>query len=67
VHGDLLGKQPSGSVKERLSRIAERVLTDLRISIPELSEQNFEVEFKNLAGNGPADFGEYKDGKLILH
>jgi hypothetical protein len=66
VDGPLLGTQPSGSVKEKLSRTGERIFTELRISIPELSERNFEVEFKNLEGSGAVDFGEYKDGKLIL-
>jgi hypothetical protein len=67
VNGNMLGKQPSGAVRDKLSETARHILTDLRISIPDLPEQNFQVEFKNLVGDGPVDFGEYKNGKLILH
>ncbi len=68
VDGNFLNKEPSASVREKLSKRATTILFDLRISIPELSEQNFEVEFKNLVGGGaPVDFAEYKNGKLILH
>ena len=67
VDGNSLSKEPSASVREKLSRRATTILFDLKISIPELSQQNFEVEFKNLASGAPVDFAEYKDGKLILH
>ena len=67
VDGNFLGRAPSASVREKLSRKAEGILLNLRISIPELSQQNFEVEFKNLTGGAPVDFGEYKDGNLVIH
>jgi len=67
VDGNYLGKESSASVREKLSKRAASILIDLRISIPELSEQNFEVEFKNLVGGAPVDFAEYKNGKLIIH
>jgi hypothetical protein len=67
VDGNLLGKQQSASVKGNLLRTAQGIYTDLKISIHELTEQDFEVEYKNLSGNGPVDFGEYRNGELVLH
>jgi hypothetical protein len=67
VDGNFLGKQQSASVKGNLLRTAQGIYTDLNISMYELKEQNFEVEYKNLSGNGPVDFGEYRNGELVLH
>src|ERR1700736_4048774 len=64
VDGNFLGKQQSASVKGNLLRTAQGIYTDLNISMYELKEQNFEVEYKNLSGNGPVDFGEYRNGEL---
>jgi hypothetical protein len=67
VDGSLLAKEPSGIVRDNLSRTAEAVFTDFKISMPELSEREFVVEFRNLSGSSPVEFADYKDGKLVLH
>src|ERR1700733_14086989 len=63
VDGSLLAKETSESVRDKLNGMAQHELFTLRLSIPELSTQEFEADFKTLNGGGPVDFGEFKNGK----
>ncbi len=66
VDGTFLAKETSISVREKLLAIANSELFKLRLSIPELSTQEFEADFRSLNG-GPVNFGEFKNGALVLH
>jgi len=67
VDGRVLAKQSSANVRILLVAVAKSEYEHFLVSMPWLSEDQFEADFKDMAGGGPVNFAEYKNGQLNLH
>jgi hypothetical protein len=67
VNGDFLGSKSANELRGILMGDSIIAFTYVNNRLPEISEDDFEVEFVNYSQKGPASFAEYKNGKLLLH
>jgi hypothetical protein len=74
VSASELEAEPAGKVRELLKASAEVFQAMARQNLPELGNQDFEIEFKAFgdksklgAGKGAYTYAEYTNGQLIMH